>query len=91
MQKVAKVKKPKKFNELAFSISTVNTALAILKTMVFVNSFNKKIILVIYLQNLLFAYMKNTEKKLIKIFILILKLDIKAKYSKKSCNSDTKI
>lgn len=88
---VTKIEKPKKFNELAFSISNVNTALAILKTMIFVNSFNKKIILIIYLQNLLLAYMKNNGENLIKIFILILKMDIKTKYLKKICNSNTKI
>ena len=91
MQIVAKIKKPKKFDELVFSILTVDTALAILKTIVFVNSLNKKIMLILYLQNLLITYMKNDRKKLIKIFILILEPDIKTKYSKKFYNSNIKI
>lgn len=56
MQIVAKIKKQKEFNKLAFFISTANAALVIPKIMVFVNSLDERTILAIYLQNLFFKY-----------------------------------
>ena len=47
--------------------------------------------LIIYLQNLLFAYMKSDRKKLIRIFISIIKPDTKTKYLEDFCNGNTKI
>lgn len=91
MQIVAKIKKLKDFDELAFFILTTSRALALPKTMVFVNSLDKGVTLVIYLQNLLFTYIKYNRKRLIKTFISILKLDIKAKYQKKIYNDNTRI
>lgn len=46
----------KDFNELVFLVLIASAASMILKTMIFVNSLNKKIILVIHLCNLLFVY-----------------------------------
>ena len=59
--------------------------------MVFINSFDEKVILAIYLQNLHFTYIKSNRKRLIKTFTLILEPDIKAKYLEDFSNGDTKI
>ena len=56
--------------------------------MVFVD---EKIILVIYLYNLLPKYIKKNRERLIKTFTLILKSDIKNKYLEDFYNNNTKI
>ena len=84
-------KKIKKFDKLVFFILIASITLAILKTIVFINSFNKKIILVIYLWNLFHMHIRNNGKRLIKTFISIFILDIKVKYLKKFYNNNTKI
>lgn len=62
---IAKIKNLKKFNKLVFFIPTIDIDLAILKTIVFVNSFNKEVILINHLNNLLSIYIKNDKKRLI--------------------------
>lgn len=91
MQIVVKIKKSKKFHKQAFFILTASIALIIPKIMILINNFNKKIKLAIYLQNLFPTYIKSDKKGLIRTFILILKLDIKAKYLKNFHNSNTRI
>lgn len=91
IQIVAKIKNLKKFDKLVFLIPIVGATLTISKIIILINIFHKKVILAIYLQNLLFEYMKNNGRILIKTFILILKLDIKSKYLKNFCNNDIKI
>lgn len=91
MRMVTKIKKIKKFDKLTFFIPTTGAALAILKTIIFVDNFNEKIIFVIYLLNLLFAYMKGDKERLKKIFTSILEVNKKAKYSKKFHIIGTKI
>lgn len=61
---IVKIKDLKKFDKLDFLISTTDVVSVILK-MILVNSFNKKVILVNYLHNLLFLYMKKNKKRLI--------------------------
>lgn len=59
--------------------------------MVFVDSLDKRTTLAIHLQNLLFKYMQNDKKRLIRTFSLILEPDTKIKYLKDFYNSDTRI
>lgn len=59
--------------------------------MVFVNNFNKEIILVNYLRKLLPLHMKKDTKWLITIFSSILKPNIKIDYLKNFYNGNTKI
>lgn len=75
MQIIVKIKNPAKFGKLAFFILITGAILAISKTMIFVDSLNKGIILAIHLHNLLFEYIKDDRKKLIRTFTLILELD----------------
>lgn len=91
MQRINKIKDLKKLDKLAFSALTAHAALTILKIIIFVNNFNKRVILAIYLQNLLSKHIKNNRKMLIKMFTFILKLDTKAEYLKKLCNINIKI
>ena len=91
MQIVAKIKKSKDIDKLVFFILTTNKVLALRETMIFVNSLDKKVTLAIYLQNLLFAYIKYDRKRLIRTFISILKLDIKAKYLKNFYDDNIRI
>lgn len=46
---MAKIKNSKKFDKIVFLVLITSTALVISKIIVFVNSLNKRIILVIYL------------------------------------------
>lgn len=87
---IAKIKDPKEFNELVFFVSITGIVSAISKTMVFVDNFDKRIILANHLYNLLLAYKKDRET-LIQIFNLILKLNIKVQYLKDFHNIDIKI
>lgn len=91
MQIVAKINTLKDFNNLNFCNSTVSVALAIPKTMVFVDIFDNKIALANYLHNLLPTHMKNYEERIITTFILLLESNIKENYLKYFCNADTKI
>lgn len=88
---VAKIKKAKEFDKLAFLISTASVTLVIPKTIVFVDSLDKKVMLAIYFQNLLSEYIKDYGERLIKTFTLILKLNRKAKYLEDFCNDNTRI
>lgn len=80
MQIVVKIKNPAKFGKLAFFILINGAILPISKTMIFVDSLNKRIILAIHLYNLLFEYIKDNRKKLMRTFTLILELDTKSKF-----------
>ncbi len=88
---VAKIKKQREFDKLAFFVLTAGAILAISKIIVFVDSLDKKTMLAIHLQNLLPEHMQGNKKRLIRIFSLILELDIKNKYQKDFCNNDTRI
>lgn len=85
------LKKPKKFDKLAFFVLTIGVTSTIPKTMIFINGFDERVMLAIYLQNLLSKYMKNDRKRLIRTFILILKWGTKVKYLEDFHNNNTKI
>ena len=91
MEIIVKIKNPKEFDKLAFFISTIGEILIIPKIIIFVNSFDKRVMLINHLYNLLPMYMKKDDKRLIKIFILILKFDIKSKYLNNFCNYSNNI
>ena len=88
---VAKIKTPKKFDKLFFLVFITIVVSAILKTIVFVHSFDIVMILIYNSYNLLFKYIKNDEKKIIRIFTLILKSDAKKNYLEDFCNGNTRI
>lgn len=91
MQILVKIKTSKQLYKLVFLIITTDTVSVIQKTIIFVNSCNNRIIVANHLQNLLFIYKKNNKEKIIKIFTLILELNIKEKYLKDFHNYNTKI
>lgn len=74
---IAKIKTPKKFDELVFLISTTDAVLAIPKTMIFVSIFDNKMTLVYHLCNLFPTYIKKDGERIIKIFTLILESNAK--------------
>lgn len=76
---IANIKTLKNFDDLEFFILTANATLVFSKIMIFVNSFDERMILVNLLHNLILIYMKNNRKKIIKTFTLVLKLDTKYK------------
>lgn len=88
---VAKIKTSKDLNDLNFFILIAGTALTILKTMVFVDNSNERIVLVNHLHNLHLIYMKNDEERIIRIFTSILEPNAKEEYLKDFRNSDTRI
>ena len=61
MQILAKIKKLKEFDKPAFLILITAVASVIPKIIVFVNSLDKRVILAIYLQNLLFMHIKSDK------------------------------
>lgn len=82
MQILIKIKTSKQSYKLVFLIITAGTVSVIQKTIIFVNSCNNRITIANHLHNLLFIYKKNNKEKIIKIFTLILELNIKEKYLK---------
>lgn len=77
---IAKIKTPKKFDELAFLVPTTSAISVILEIIIFVNSLDNGMILVHYLCNLLPAQMKNNGERIIRTFTLVLKSNVKEKY-----------
>lgn len=63
IQMIAIIKTPKGFDKLIFLILTADTTLTIIKTIVFINSFDDEMTLVYQLYNLLFAYIIITEQE----------------------------
>lgn len=91
IQIVAKIKDLKEFDELVFFIPIASVVSIILRTMVFVNSLDKRVTLANYLHNLPFTYVKKNRKRLTQIFNSILEPNTKTQYLKNFYNNDTRI
>lgn len=65
IQRIIKIKKLKEINKLALLILTNDIVSTIPKTIIFIDTLGEKVILANYLYNLLSAYIKKDQERLI--------------------------